>query len=366
MNGDSALRRYRVGSPRALVCALLFALLALVAWIYEPGQGGEFVLDDRTSLLPLAMTRDAGESLFDAVRAENSGPLGRPLASLTFALEWFYLDAGAATVKRHNTLLHALNGALLFWFALLLFNARAYPQAPWLALAATALWVLAPLQVSTVLYAVQRMAMLATTFVLLALIAYLKWRCGRGTAASRIGWAALCIGAIAAAPFAKENGILALPLVLLLEALWLRGRVPWDGRGFRGCTVATVLLAALGLAACAYLVVAFDDFTAGYQNRAFTLSQRVWTQPMILWDYTRQFYWPEVERLGLFHDDVRVVIAPAEDGPALGAMAGWLGLLVLALLVAVFLGWTAPLFCLLFFLGAHSLESSVLASGALF
>lgn len=355
MSGAALLRRH---GTAALPCAALFALLALAVWVYAPGQGGEFVLDDRTSLLPLATARDAGESLVDAVRAERSGPLGRPLATLTFALEQFYLDAGAATVKRHNTLLHALNGALLFWFALLAFRARAYPQAPWLALAAAALWVLAPLQVSTVLYAVQRMAMLATTCVLLALIAYLQWR---GGAPARLGWAALCLGALAAAPFAKENGVLALPLVLLLEAVWLRGCVPAGSRGARGTTVATGLLAALALAACAYLAVAFDDLTAGYRHRAFTLAQRLWTEPLILWDYLRQFYWPEVERLGLLHDDVRLVTAPGADGAALAALAGWLGLLGLALLALVRAGWTVPLFCLLFFLGAHSLEASVLA-----
>jgi hypothetical protein len=47
-----------------------------------------------------------------------------------------------------------------------------HSDATWLALATAALWLAHPIQVSTVLYVVQRMAQLSTLFVLVALLSY--------------------------------------------------------------------------------------------------------------------------------------------------------------------------------------------------
>ena len=113
----------------------------------------------------------------------------------------------------------------------------------------------------------------------------------------------------------------------------------------------------------AYFLVNFDSVQRGYDARSFTLQERLLTQPGILWDYVFQFYWPDLSLLGVFHDDVRVSASLLDPPATAFALAAWL-LLLAALSFAVLRGitWATPLLGLvLFFLGAHSMESSFFA-----
>ena len=344
-------------------CLLLGVCLGFTLWAYWPGQLGGFILDDRSSLLRLQTLSTHPQWFWDYVFDDRSGELGRWVSMFTFALEHAFVDGSAATLKRHSILLHVLTGALLFWFAYLLCQSQRYRHAAWLALLAMALWLLAPQQTSTVLYPVQRMAMLAAFFVLLALVFYLKGRAVLGT--SRVAWAwwALCAASLGLAPFAKENGLLALPLIVVVEAAFLCGRLA-DGRVQPLLRSGSWALIGLGLlAVVAYFLVNFDSVQRGYDARSFTLQERLLTQPGILWDYVFQFYWPDLLRLGVFHDDVRVSTSLLDPPATAFALASWL-LLLSALSFAVLRGinWATPLLgLLLFFLGAHSMESSFFA-----
>ena len=204
--------------PRQLPVFLLTLVLGLLAlWLYWPGVVSEPILDDLGNLQKLARLADNPEYAGDYMFGNRSGLLGRPVAMATFVAETLYLADVPNITLKINVALHLLNGLLVTLLLWLLFERAKFGRAGLLAALLGGLWLLAPLQVSTVLYQVQRMAMLATTFMLLACICYVLWRVG----ARRWPWLLGCIASVVLALFSKENAVVVVPVILLLEVLWL-------------------------------------------------------------------------------------------------------------------------------------------------
>jgi hypothetical protein len=95
-----------------------------------------------------------------------------------------------------------------------------------------------------------------------------------------------------------------------------------------------------------------------YGNRDFTLAERLLTQSRILWQYLNWMLVPNVFDMGFFHDDIplsRGLWAPVTTALSLLAWGCVLG-------VALWWRRTYPLFvfAVLFYLVAHSVESSIL------
>ena len=199
------------------------------------------------------------------------------------------------------------------------------------------------------------MAQLATLFTLLGLWAYLRLRL---TAGWRWPWALCLLGSLAAAPLSKENGLLLVPLILLLEALVLQ---------YRSATLAgatrlkhwhgAVLGIGLIVVALAYLLYP-EGFLAGYARRDFTLSERLLTQGRILWTYIAQFFWAQEAQLGIYQDQLVISTGLFAPGSTAWALLGWSAVL------AVLLMLRGPDFAGLrfgvgFYLLAHTMESTV-------
>lgn len=338
--------------------AALSVLLALAGWIYYPGAAGPALLDDYSSLDTLGHLSGAPERAFDYVFGDSSGPLGRSVSMATFVLERILGDGDLATTKRVNIGLHLLIGAVLALFLGLLLEARGIRRPGIAAVCFAGIWLLAPLQVSTVLYVVQRMAMLAALFTLLSLVCYLYWRRGLSRGRPRYRWLVLGGCLLLCGVFAKENALVGVPLVILTEACWLQCR---DARGRPVVWLrrATWSLLALGaVAVCLLLLTQWDSLAARYGIREFVLQERLLTQPRILWDYVAQFYLPDVSRLGIYHDDFSLS-RNLRDPRAQAAIAAWL--LVLAACALLWRWPTGRRFAYgpLFFLAGHSLESTV-------
>lgn len=333
-------------------------LLAATAWLYAPGIHGPALLDDRTSVTLLETDVDSRQ-LVEQVLGDGSGPLGRPVTMATFVAERALLGADLRWSKTINIALHVINGVLLAWFILLLLRGSGYSRSLAVALLAAGLWLVSPLWVSTVLYAVQRMAMLACTFMLLTLIAYLHWRAAYVRGQSGI-WRLLTVaGCAALAVFAKENGIVVLPVLLLLELLWV-------GCRRAGVVERRLLAIALGLLALGTLFVVSvflvvpERFLAHYSLREFTLEERLLTQGRILWDYLGQLVWPQTARMGLYHDDVLLSHSLTNPVATLHALLAWGGVLFAAAVSSGFVLGRRLAFCILFYLVGHGVESTVL------
>ena len=170
---------------RAAVAALA-VLVGLVGLVYWPGLSGPWLFDDFSNIRGntfLRVTALDWQSLRSAAGSAAAGPLGRPIAYLSFALDhYLHGDASPYAYKLTNLVIHGLNALLVAALLCAVFGRLAARQvlpvrlaAP-AALALTALWALHPIQISSVLYVVQRMTSLSATFGLAALLCWLRAR----------------------------------------------------------------------------------------------------------------------------------------------------------------------------------------------
>ncbi len=345
-----------------VLATLVFALLVLLygAWAYWPGVSGPELLDDRSSVLVIGDLKNQPELAFDYIFGDKSGLLGRPVSMVSFVLEKLYLDEGIRGGKKVNIILHMLNGGLVIWLFWLLFRFLEVPGYRALAVTLGAIWLLHPLLVSTVLYVVQRMAMLSSFFMLLATISYVYWRlaliAGKGGLVCFLMIPVFLLLAL----FAKENAIALIPTLLLMEVLWFEF-AGCDGKVIRWLQRTCYGLIATGsIALLSILVFKWDYLAARLHRRPFTLEERLLTEARIVWDYVGQSFRPQVARMGLYHDDVIVSRTLFEPLSTLYAVLGWA---LLLLVCGVLLRWRGGrwlVFGIAWFLLGHSVESTVM------
>ncbi len=347
--------------PLRLAALLSLTVILLVTgWLYFPGISGPDLLDDRSSVAVIEDLRERPEVALDYIFGDDSGPLGRPVSVASFVLERIYTDGAIATSKLVNIAIHLVNGLLVVWLLWLLFRHIGITMPFWLAALAGGAWLLSPLHVSTVLYVVQRMAMLATLFMLLATISYVYWRMSIFSGTPRHLPLLLVVVFFLLALFSKENAVVLIPILLTMEALWFG----FQGPGGQVITrLRNFTLGAMVLGFCFvafFLLFQLDDLREGYLHRVFTLEQRLLTESRILWDYLGQLVWPDVHRMGLYHDDYVVSTGLDEPRSTLYALAGWL---VVAVTGAGMLFWQSGrylFFAVSWYLLGHGPESTFL------
>ena len=342
---------------------LLWALLLLTAAVYWPGLSGPMLLDDFENLKPLADMQAGARRWQELLSGPALGIGGRPVVMLSFIANWLTSAGDLWSLKFTNLMIHLLCGSLLFWLAgRLLGEPRAGVAAYqwWLALLVAALWLLAPMQVSTVLYIVQRMAQLATLFVLAGLLCYVI---GRQHLASnrRLGVALICLCFVLFWPLAtlsKQNGALLPLLALIVEWFFFEHpKSAADSRLVKGF-LATLIVVPL-IAAAITLTLDPGGLGGSFQARGFSTYERLITEARILFDYGFNLLMlPGGSPLGLFHDDFIVSKSLLQPPITLLAVIGWIALLGMAWLFR-----RAPLAVILFgpvfFLAAHLLESTI-------
>lgn len=333
-----------------------FALVLLTYIIYKQGIAGALYYDDFRPLSGLTNLTDTHSKLA-YILGESSGPLGRPISMLTFLFNQQDWPNNISTFLHFNILLHCINGLFVFalcWQLVRLASPQ-QTQPAWLALAASALWLLSPLLISTSLIAVQRMASLSAFFQLLGLVTYLAcFFRFQHYPQRRLFVQALCIGLFTLlAMFSKENGILLPVFALVLESTLLRTKPQFQAfRKLRLLAFSACLLVVLG-----YLVSTLPNAAQAYESRPFTLFERAITQPVILFDYLRLAFLPSIFSYSPFHDHYPIYQSLTEL-PALLAILVLVTLCVSAVLLRKSQPWFS--FAVLWFLAAHMLESSVI------
>ncbi len=256
-------------------------------------------------------------------------------------------------------MLHLLNGCFIFWLFFYLTRIIALPDKRgfWLAILTTTFWLLHPLQVSTVLYVIQRMTELSALFTLAALLIYVSSRqqLASNLITPMFFWSSISIGIGLGgllATLAKENGVLLILYVLVLEATVLRTLPkPRYWQIWRWIFLYTPLLVLFS-----YFIWNFDGLLKGYDIRHFTMGERLLTQARILTDYLIKILIPPPHSYGLFHDDYTV--SRSLLSPPITVMA--MGLITLMFAAALVWRKTYPIFAfgVWWFLAGHVLESS--------
>lgn len=338
------------------------AVSALLIGAYSPGLEGGFFFDDEANiLLPEGIRLEiiSSESIRDAVAAGKSGPSGRPVSVLSFALNYYLSGFDPFAFKATNLAIHAVNGLLVFLLALRLLASSLPATKQHKALIAAGflatLWLLHPIQLLPVLHAAQRMTSLSALFLFAALLLHMRARERRSRASAiemALAWGVLWPLSF----FSKESGVL-FPFFALAWELIVRCRVQGglDRFARRFAVLAGLTLAAGAIYA---LLPAGQWLWAGYRLRDFTLSERLLTEGRVLWFYLGLMALPRLEALGLYHDDIPLSTGLFEPWATIPALLGLAGLCLLAWrfrksmpLVSFGVAW--------FFVG-HALESTVL------
>ena len=341
----------------------LIVLLAVVACVplYWPGLYGSFIFDDLPNLGMLQQWL-AGNVGWTTVVFENlAGPLGRPLSMATFLADAAIWGMNPFGFKLVNVVLHAAIGVVIFILLgkITRRDRHLRDHAMLISAVITAIWLLHPLQVGTVLYIVQRMAMLSTLFMLLALLAYMTGReqieCGR----HRRGALWLFVGVpllTVLAALAKENGLLALALCGVLEWVYFR---PAEGQRRAASVRHFVIWLVLApvVAGLLLLLLRPELLLADYGNRPFTLLERLLTQTRVLFDYSGKLLLPIGNQFSFMRDDYTISTGLFSPWTTAVSVAGWLLIVGLALrLRTVLPAFTAGIGL---FLVGHAMESSV-------
>ncbi|MGN2253513.1 hypothetical protein ACFWZ4_09055 [Frateuria sp. GZRe12] len=350
----------------------------LVVIVYRAGLTGGWLFDDYPNIVDNRGVQPAEASVSSLVRAALSSPSSefkRPLASLSFAANYLLSGLDPYWMKVTNLLIHLLNGLLVFLLARRLFPLgdssvlpgpmpRISPQGLdrdglLAALVATA-WMVLPINLTGVLYVVQRMESMANAFVLLGLLGYVagRQRMMAGGRGLLLCAASVTVPAILGL-LAKETAVM-LPLyACLIEWVMLRfqrtslspekdARVPL----LFTCILAIPL--AIGLAWMLPRILS----PAAFATRDFTLSERLFSEARIVVDYIVWSLLPTPEALSFYHDDFKV---------STGLLTPWstLASMVVLVLMAGAIFWfrrRRPLVALglALYLGCHLLTGTIL------
>jgi tetratricopeptide (TPR) repeat protein len=288
--------------------------------------------------------------------------LQRPLAMLSFAINTYFTGMDPVAMKLTSIGVHAVNGVLVFLLVSRLLTLGApttsAPRRRWASLFIALAWTFHPIQLTAVLYVVQRMESLCHTFVFLGLLLYLAGRTRQ--IAGRPGWGRVLTGLVVCAAIgtlSKESAAL-LPLyAFLIEACVLRFATAHERTRHRLWAVYGFVLILPAIAGGTWLLL-HSLAPGAYSGRDFTMFERLLTEGRVLVDYLRWTLFPSLRAFGLYHDDF--VISRGWLAPAT-TLASWLFLVALAI-VAVLVRRRRPLTSLgiAWFLAAHALTASFL------
>ena len=365
-----------VTSPCRSATFLAALVLAITALCYRPGFNGPFVFDDGGNIVDgmgVYMKTLSWQGIVDAARARSeAGYLHRPIPRVTFALTYYFsgerLDRWVFKVT--NVSIHLLNGVLLFGLTSVLMGCwwkraggvgwvERESLGWWLALLVMGLWVLHPLQLTSVLYVVQRMTSMAGTAVFLGLLLFVVGRRRYGVS-PRHGLIVMGVGLVGGTSLGvmcKENAAL-LPLFGVLVELFFFTRDELSEGQKRGLKLFYGLIFGLmAMVGVAVFVSATDRLTQTYRARDFTIVERLATQPRVLFYYLWMMVYPSTRELSLYHDDIEVSEGLLMPWTTLPSAGGVLGLLLIGWW-GLRRGWMLG-FGVLWYLVGHGMESSV-------
>ena len=360
-------------SVRCVAFALLFLLIFIV---YSNTFRASWHLDDYHNIVqnPALRINDLHpRTIFQTFFTTSEEDfilkkkLYRPLAALSFALNWYIGKDNLFGYHLVNICIHFVTAFVLFLTILNLFRSpclknRYRDSEYFIALFSAVLWAVNPLQTQAVTYIVQRMASLTAMFYILGIYLYVRGR----IKPTRINQAVCYVGCILSyvlALAAKENAVVFPLALLLVEIIFFQDL----SRSSVRKAFCWIVFAGGALLLLFGIFVFFHGdplkFLNAYETRSFTLLQRLLTEPRILIFYLSQLFYPVPTRLSIEH---HVPLSTSLFSP-------WTTLpSILAVMVLIGLGIALmrkkPIlsFAILFFFLNHMIESSIIGLELIF
>ena len=349
---------------------LLTLGLATSILLYIPGLSGGFFFDDAWNILAngkLQLTELSFDNLLDAALSGQAGPLKRPLSTISFAINHYFSGLSPFWYKLTNVAIHLLTAIAVYFFSATLIMAytqsrQLQPErinARMIGAIAAVIWLLHPLNVSSVLYITQRMTILATLFTVAALYLYTSGRARQIN--GKAGLTRILSSLLVFAPLAiasKEIGLLIPAYLTVIEITILRFRAK-DDRTIKGVYLLhTITFLTPLAAACIYILLHPEFILDTYTLRDFTLSERLYTEARVFWTYVGLIILPTPSSLGLFHDDITISAGISDPISTLTAVIALSCLAISALFLVARNKHPLISFGILFFIAGHSMEST--------
>lgn len=287
--------------PLLQLCLIALPLLAIAIAYHAAPQNG-FHLDDAVNIVrhgPMHLDRLDVAALRRAVTQAVLPQ--RILPNLSLAIDWWRGSGSPVPFQQTNILIHAATALAVLALLLAAFRRAGLPErGAWVSAAtATTLWAVHPIQVQAVTYIVQRMASLAALFMLVTLVTYVRAR----SAPRRRPWYAVAVLAGVAACLSKETAYILPALILLTE--YTLCRKPDERIRSRLDYFVLALPVAAGLYAVADLAILHgplsDYVMPGYAHRGFTPTERLLTQPRVIFFHLGQMLLPLPDRFSIEH-----------------------------------------------------------------
>jgi tetratricopeptide (TPR) repeat protein len=297
------LSSIRYGPKREI---LLLSLLAVVViLIYADTLTTPFIFDDLVNIHDNPHIRVPALSLKNLAWAGFNSPIGsRPVANISFALNYYFNGYNLVGYHVVNILIHTACGIFLYFLAKATLQTPAlrsrYEKFGWIPFLTVFIWLVHPLQTQSVTYIVQRMNSMAAMFYVLSMLFYVKFRM---STASRARWA-LMAGCVTTAvlAFGTKEISATLPLFVILYEWYFFQElsVQWIKRNFFILGGVFLLFTVIALVYLDFDPVA--RILRGYRVRDFTPMQRVLTEFRVVVFYISLLLWPNPSRLNLDHD----------------------------------------------------------------
>mgnify|MGYP006290354365 CR=1 FL=1 len=348
-------------------CTIFWLIAFLLFIIYANTLNDEWHLDDSPNIknhervhVENLSLQELGKSLYN-----DEGKLSRPIARLSFALNWYFSGEDTTVYHLVNIFVHIFTCFFLYLALLLLLQT---PQLPsffsenkeFIACLAALLWAINPIQTQAVTYIVQRMASMAALFYIMGMFFYLKARLNQRGKCSILYYFAT-FASFLLAMGCKENAVM-LPLSLLLIEICFFHDFSANKNKKYFIVSGAVFLFVLIVGILFFWVFRdhpmeyFSQLSAQFDDRPFTLKERLLTQPRIVLFYISQIFYPIADRLSIAHDPVfsTSFIKPWTTGASI------LTILAMVLLSFRYMKKARVVsFAILFFFLNHLIESSM-------
>ncbi len=340
-----------------------FAFIALFVFliiIYANSFHGTWQFDDKPNIVEnnhiFLKTLDWSD-IKKTFREPGGDRISRPLSYFSFALNYYFDELNVFGYHLVNFIIHYLSSVFLFLFIysslkLPSVRERYGPVSYSIALMAAFFWATSPVQVTAVAYIVQRMASMGGLFYIMAMYFYLKGRTTNRPWKCALFWV-LCILSATSGFLTKENVIMLPISIWLYDLLLIQGATRENIRKNVKFAVPVILLVVvIGL-----FYTDISSLLAGYENRPFTLTERLLTEPRIIIFYITLLLYPISSRLTLIHD-IELSSSFLTPWSTLPAIV----IIIIFIAIAVCIARKRPLisFCILFFFLNHVIESSFL------
>lgn len=340
-------------------------LITITTLVYSNSLYSPFIFDDKENILNNPHIRMKELTLSSISQAALKSPSSsRPVANISFALNYYVFGYSSFGFRSINILIHITTGVLLYFLIKLILNANTSQSGrrqEWTAFFAALIWLVHPLQIQSVTYIVQRMNSMASLFFVLSLLLY-----GYARSTSDLTYRLPLFGSFILSSFlafGSKQIAATLPLFILLYEWYFVQRFDrsWFRKHFPHILAILIVILIVSL-----IYTAGDPFSkilASYEKRDFTLVQRVLTEFRVVVHYVSLIFFPHPSRLTLDHQ--------FELSNSLAEPATTLFSLVFILVsIAVSILWARKLpllsFCVLWFFGNLAIESSVIGIEIIF